>query len=102
MDRRHGRNQPETIDRLQQLAIAFEARPRRERDERRRQRQAHLGKRGNHRFEIRSCVPFLEPAKHDIVNRFHGADDKRAVGAAKDRQQRALGDEMLDLDRHVV
>ena len=102
LDRRHRVDEPQSIDRLQQLAVTLERRPWRERDERRRQRQAHLGECRNHRFEVGARMPLLELSKDLIIDRLHGADDECAVGVPEQRQQRALGEEVLDLDGRIV
>ena len=53
-------------------------------------------------FEILERVSLLEPREHAIVERFHRGGDKRAAGVAQPRQQVAVPQQVLDLDRHVV
>ncbi len=52
--------------------------------------------------EIRARVPLLQLREHVVVNRLDGARDEQAPGLRQHRQQVAMLQQMLDLDRDVV
>ena len=54
---------------LQQLEVALDRRPRRERDEGRRQRQPGVAAQRDRALEVGARVPLLEPREHRVVQR---------------------------------
>ena len=53
-------------------------------------------------FEIRARVALGQLLEHRVVQRFHRAGDEQASGRLQHRQQVAMLQQMLDLDRDVV
>ena len=73
-------------DHVQQISVALERRPRRERHERGQQRHAQFPEARDDREKIGARVALVEFFEHRVIHRFHGADDEQASGIAQRRQ----------------
>ena len=72
------------------------------RDEGRDERDVSLSAQGDGLERNPARVPLLQDAEHAIVDRLDRRRDERAARVAKAWKERAMVEQMLDLDRDVV
>ena len=87
---------------IEQLNVPGCRRPRRERNEGRRQMHAGVPAERDGRDEIGTRMTLAQTLQHDRIDRFHRARHEEASGVAQQRNHLRVLQQMLDLDRHVV
>ena len=85
----------------QQIEIAVQRRPRRERNEGGRERDAVGTAQRQRALEIGASMVLVEIAQDPIVHRFDGRGDEQAAALAEHRQQHGVVEQVLNLDRGV-
>ena len=85
----------------QQIEIAIQRRPRRERDKGGRERNAVGTAQHQYALEISASMVFIEIAQDPIVHRFDGRGDEQAATLAQHRQQHGVVEQVLNFDGGV-
>ncbi len=102
LHRRHVIGEIQSIDRLQQLAVALQRRPRSEGDERRGKSESDRPGALDDALEVGARVSFLQEPEDVIVDRLDGGRDEGTMRIAQTRQRVGMFEQVLDLDRDVV